>query len=623
MKTITSEILDHMFARAKERMLQDVWKENEIDSFMNDPVIRLFYGTCAEEIEKVHEEIFHVEQRLINKTLEYLLPEEFQTPLPAHAIFHAQPHDKLPESVVWPECQFKLFTLPDRKEFVFAPAGKFTVFHAEIGYMIFRDRFFQWNEGNRVQLISGEYSNSVQDDILWLGIKDLNKILPKEKLSIFFALRDLDNEQYTFLNALKYCKCLSADGQLIKTSSGLGSDDIEYWNNMMKQPDYIIYKMFQHPRNWYQNHYLSLNDLPARAPGAPAFPVEISKQFPAGELEKIKDDIYWIKFSFSNLLKESWIQQLYCSINCFPAMNLKLEQEVFDIGNLPLNILSISSDDFILTIRNVTGKVRTKQEEVNYMMVDPELRSILGREGEALFRRGSLGRINAGKLKNMLNLLMNILKEETVLLTKDGSKEDIDKLNRLNRAAADFETSIEIEKEKKGKYSGNVILRAYKDQNRAYVRFWTTAAEEANYIKPLTGEDAQKQCAVAYAPDVSAESVKLITSISGGKRQPTDEEYIDTLRKHLLSRDRIVTVEDIKAFCYEYFSPRKVNVEVKKATGQSKIPGHGLVRTIDIYIRLAEKCSIPEEEILYFKEELLQKLEQHSANVLPFRIEIS
>jgi hypothetical protein len=621
MKTITAEILDHMFAKAEERMLEDGWKEFEVSSFMNDPVIRLLYGSCAEELGKVQEEIYHVERRLINKTVEHLLPEEFQIPLPSHAIFHAQPVNKLMECQVWPECQFNLIKESKTREYVFAPAGNYTLSKAEVGYYVFRGRFFQFKEGNRIQIMNSENSTAVQDDILWIGIKDLNRVLPKDNISMFFSLPGSMNEQYAFLNALKYIKCYTADGQLIRTSPGLPSDDMDYWEKMLNQPDYMIYRMFQSTRNWYKKHYVTFYNLPQHKPDALSFPAELRSLFPKNELEQLKDDIYWIKFSFTNLLNINWIQQFYSSINCFPAMNLKLEQKLFDVEEMPVNIYPVSSDDFILTMRSVSGKVKMKQEELNYNIIDPESKNSVSREGEAIFRKGSLGRITTQKLKNMLNHLLAILREEIVLLTRDGTKDDILKLNRLNYAVIDFEKCLEIEKEKKSRYSGSVILKAYKDQSKVFVRYWTTASEDANLVKPIPGEDGLKQCEVSYAPDVSSESIRLITPTSGGRKQPTDEEYIDTLRKLLLTRNRIVTTEDVKVFCYEYFQPNKVNVEVFKSARQSSRPGHGIVRTIEIRIRFIEKIPFAKEELIFFREELLQKLEQHAANVMPFNVE--
>ncbi|MFZ4546119.1 MAG: hypothetical protein ACOYN4_01720 [Bacteroidales bacterium] len=622
MKIKTTELLEHMFARAEEIMLSEGWKEHEVSAFLSDPVIRLFYGSCAEELEGVYEEIYHVERRLINKTVEYLLPEEFQVPTPAHAIFKAQPIKKLDEGRVWPECQFTVRKDQRNKEFTFAPAGSFSVFHADVEYLVFRDKFYQNKDGNRIQIIGGDSANAFQDNILWLGIRDLNKSLPRDKMSFFFALPQSPNEQISFLNALRYSRCFSAEGELLNMSSGIGSYEPEVWSRMLKQPDQIVYRMLQATCNWYQKHFITLHDLTPKPPNAPLFPTEFKNRFPGNELEKITDDIFWVKFNFSNLLSERWVHLMFCSINCFPALNLRLEQKLFDVEESNINIYPISSDDFIMAINSIGGRIKGRDEELNYSLVDPELRNSANKEGEALFRRGSLGRITSGKLKVMLNHLLNVLKEEVILLTKEGTKEDIDKLNKLNRSAIEFEKCIEIEQEKKGKYSGSVMLRAFKDQSKVYIRFWTSVAEEANTLKPIAGEDGQKQCEISFAPDISTDSLRLITSSIGGKKQPTDEDYIDTLRKLLLTRGRIVTAEDIKAFCYEYFHPNQIKVEIQKKTQQSQRPGQGIERVIKISVKMASN-SFTDEELAFFKEELLLRLEQHSANVMPFIIEIS
>ena len=83
---MTSSILEKMLAYAEVWMANEQWSPDEIMVFKSDPVVRLLYGACAEEIGNVHEEIFHVKQRFIKETIEKLLPEEFHTPTPAHAI---------------------------------------------------------------------------------------------------------------------------------------------------------------------------------------------------------------------------------------------------------------------------------------------------------------------------------------------------------------------------------------------------------------------------------------------------------------------------------------------------------------------------------------------------------
>ena len=604
-------------------MYQDGCTQDEITVFKNDPVIRLFYGACAEEIGKVREEIYHVEQHLIKKTIQYLLPEEFHAPSPAHAVFQARVLDKMAECTIGPEYQFSVGKEEKSKaRFMFTPAGNYPIYQPEVEYIFFRNRLYQNGDEKMSLLLTGNSSLATQDDFFWIGIKDLNKILPKEKISLFFTMPLASLELYSFLSALKYCKCTVGNNP-VNAKVGLSGIDTDIRYRILKQPDYLINKIFQDARNWYQNHFITLSDLPRLTPGESPFPSEISTMFTPNDLVKIKGDIYWIKFSFSNLLKESWIQNLFCSINCFPAVNLKIEQEQFDIESMPINIFPISCEDFILTIKNISGKQRNQQEETDYHYLDARSRETVGLEGQAIFKKGSLRYLDPAKLKAMINHLSTLLKEETILLTKDGTKEDLTKLNRLSRALSEFENSIDTGSSNKRNISGSVILKPFKDQSKVFIRFWSTTGDAANQIKPLSPEEKQKQCEIVFGPDLKSEKVRLITTSTGGKSQPTEEKHLDTLRKLILTRGRIVTIEDIKAFCYEHFSGKKIIVEVSKSFVQSQNPGQGITRVIDVKITLLERGKFNTDEILQLKSELLLKLEQNSANLVPFRVEIA
>jgi hypothetical protein len=653
MKAITSSILEKMLAYAEVWMANEQWSPDEIMVFKSDPVVRLLYGACAEEIGNVHEEIFHVKQRLIKETIEKLLPEEFHTPTPAHAIVHARPLDKSGECKIGIDSQIIIKKQEDfSKDFVFTPAGYFTLSQAEVKYLVFRDSMYLLENDKKERLITSSSTFKFQSDVLWLGIRDLNRFLPKDKISLFFHLPQAGNDQHSFFTALKYCRCFAGNQplpvsngltleeaeirkkmlkqrksfsgvQISESGIGLLAEETDYRDKMLTDPDFMIYKLIQNVRDCYHKQYLTIYDLPKQLSGVSQVPEDLTRLFSEKELGQIKDDVTWLKFSFGNLLDEKWISQLYCSMNCFPALNLKLEKSDFNVESMPVNIFPVFSNDVVLCLNSVTGKVMNRPEESEYRMMEANPGRTVAREGDAIFRKGGLGRQDPRKLKNMLNLLSNLLKEETILLTKDGSREDLNKLNRLTRALNDFDTSIDGDRAQKVKHTGSMILKPYKYHSKIFIRFWTTAAEEGNLIRPIKGAEGEKQCELCYGPEIKPDSLRLITTSAGGKKKPSEEEHMDTVRKLILTRGRIVTIEDIKAYCYEQFSSFKVTVDVKKSVGQSKTPGHGLVRTIEIGIRFKEKNNLGEEELLMLKNELLQKLEQNSTNVMPFVITIS
>jgi hypothetical protein len=99
------------------------------------------------------------------------------------------------------------------------------------------------------------------------------------------------------------------------------------------------------------------------------------------------------------------------------------------------------------------------------------------------------------------------------------------------------------------------------------------------------------------------------------------EDRINSYRKALLSKGRVVSAEDIKAFCFEHFGKNLEKVEVTKGIASGTTAGTGFIRTIDIHLHLSKKgIQLSEEELKFLKEDLKIKLEEASINILPYRI---
>ena len=651
MKTLTTSLLDKMLAHADLLMANEQWTTEAINGFKSDPMIRMLYGACAEEIGNVHEELFHVKERLIKDTIEKLLPEEFHIPTPAHAIVTALPIEKVKEGKIGIDSQIIIKKQEnEEKDFVFTPAGYFSLSQAEVQYMVFRDSMYVIEKESKQKVLSGDPACKFQDDVLWIGIKDLDKVQTRDKLTFFFNLPQTGRDPHSFFTALKYVRCFAGDQPLV-VSTGLTSDeaemkkrmlqqrkstgnrqapdnkalteDTDYRERIIREPDFMIYKLMQNVRDWYHKQFLTIYDIPVKPSSASEMPEDFLRLFSSKDLDTIKGNIFWLRLSFGNLLDEKWISQLFCSMNSFPVLNLKLERNDYNVDSDSINIFPVYTEDIFLYLRSVIGKITNRDSESEYRLMETDPSQTVSLDGDAIFREGGLGRQDPRKLKHMLNMLSNLLKEETILLTKDGTRDDLKKLGHLTTALSEFEISINDDPLHKSKHTGSIIVKPYKYNNKIFINFWTTAAEEANQIRPGKGEDRERQCEVFYGPEIKQESVRLITTTQGGKRKPSDEEHLDTVRKLILTRGRIVTIEDIRAFCYEHFTSYKIAVDVKKSVGQSSTPGQGLVRTIEVSVRFLEKPVPGESMMALLKEELLLKLEQNSRNIMPYVITIS
>ncbi|MCD4732563.1 MAG: hypothetical protein K8R74_18330 [Bacteroidales bacterium] len=108
----------------------------------------------------------------------------------------------------------------------------------------------------------------------------------------------------------------------------------------------------------------------------------------------------------------------------------------------------------------------------------------------------------------------------------------------------------------------------------------------------------------------------------GGTDIKKDEDLMREFRYALLTKGKLVTIEDIRALCYAHFGNYAETVEAKKGVDIDTEPGSGLRRIIDITIQLKKDNELSPEEIKFLKEDLKQQLTERSLNILPYRITI-
>jgi hypothetical protein len=114
--------------------------------------------------------------------------------------------------------------------------------------------------------------------------------------------------------------------------------------------------------------------------------------------------------------------------------------------------------------------------------------------------------------------------------------------------------------------------------------------------------------------------VILVTNSFGGRQKLSKEEKLNKLRRTLLSKGRVVTMEDIKALCFEHFGSELSEVEIKKGVHLDPSPEKGLARSLDIYLTLDKQNKLTADDLQQKTDELKIRLKQESINLLPYRI---
>jgi len=147
------------------------------------------------------------------------------------------------------------------------------------------------------------------------------------------------------------------------------------------------------------------------------------------------------------------------------------------------------------------------------------------------------------------------------------------------------------------------------------INYWSTCAEEGNDIKAGTVLDCKDLFCIG-------KQVTLMTNTVGGLSKQNNKDRILAYRNALLTRGRIVTFADIKAFGFYHFKNSIEDIRIEKGTRKEVSVKAGFSRTVDIYIKTNSKeiTYLSKEEWTYLCDSFMKHLKNRSSNVFPYRI---
>jgi len=159
--------------------------------------------------------------------------------------------------------------------------------------------------------------------------------------------------------------------------------------------------------------------------------------------------------------------------------------------------------------------------------------------------------------------------------------------------------------------------RADESVGKAFmITYWSTCAEEGNDIKAGTALECKDDLFFV------SQSTTLMTNTAGGLNKQSNKDRILAYRNALLTRGRIVTFADIKAFGFNHFKSSIEDIRIEKGTRKEISVKAGFSRTVDVYIKTnpEEKQQLSDSEWSYLCDSFMKNLKSKSSNVYPYRI---
>jgi hypothetical protein len=603
--------------KIKSRMIRNaaqIWgfREPQAESSF-DPLVSLLLGACAFELEKISGEISNAESRIIERMVSILTPQPITSPSPAYAIACAKPCKS--NAKILPENQFfanlKVNDRFDRKsedkQIFFSPAGTFSLTNGNVRFLAAHKCMYEISDHQSKDILTENFRKSLPANSLFIGLELNDKATGK--VTFFF---DIVNEH---LKESFFTDFLSCQWKI----EGVPAEIRQGLRDVMQQDhsiDQLIQRNFDlsakfssHVNRYFSRHFVTLDLKEIYLSGKTdkiKIPEAIAVCINEKDLSNIPDNTIWIELVFPKPISDELIENLICSLNCFPVINRKLNDYSGSTRDL-LNIIPLHTDDTFFDLKSVTNS-NGEAYRINHFTSQSELP-----KGTALLRSDGVGRFDTRNATEYLNYLLELLKEESAAFNVIGSDMIASNLRELNQVIARLEKKMEDVQLEKGD-TAYLMIKPFDGDRQVFAEYWSTNTTLANNIRsgsPLN---------VYRSDDIDFNSARLMSTTEGGKDKPGTEARINTYRRYLQSGDRIVTVEDIKAICFERFGDLLAEVKVEKGIEKGSGRSEGFVRTIDILliIKKGHEMNIPEQNKI--KQDLLVLLEERSSNIFPFRI---
>jgi hypothetical protein len=216
----------------------------------------------------------------------------------------------------------------------------------------------------------------------------------------------------------------------------------------------------------------------------------------------------------------------------------------------------------------------------------------------------------------LLNYMLDVIRDESFAFSSLGIDLIESEINNLGQILARLEQKIPSDVQSENPVSF-LLLKPFSENETVFVEFWSTAGDLANQIP--SGSDVS----LYSDPGIRAENLKLVSTSRGGRDALKPAEQVFAFKEALISRGRVVTEEDIRAFCFSKLGSDIRKVLVQKGISVDQRPNMGLIRTIEILLKPADPKKPTAEEWEDICAELQVAVESRSAFTYPVKVKVN
>lgn len=547
----------------KERILRhamELWGVSNVRDM--DPVVDLLLEVFAYESNKLHQEIEQSDSRILHRLSRILIGNKWSLPKPAHALMTVTPNNG--------ECceldaedhfyaEKNIFGKGDVQFFI-TPLFSHKLIDGKIRALVYSDSIRLSTDGFNMPIRFLNPKNRLADYCFWVGI-DISKEVLQETDYVTFCIHPSDMSLLPFM---KMASFHDAKGNQLHVKTGLQVED-QYRNA----------HYFNEIRDFYSDLYFTvrLNEsAKAKQNCQQMFPGYISENDIIEEL----GSLLWIKIVFPEIFTKTHFENLEVYLNTFPVVNRQLVYKQHNFRTTGRIIpLKCPSRTHFLNIRSFQdNKGREYVNRLNQYEEEPT--------GIFSLYFGELERFDSDNARSLISKVLQLIKEDGNAFASMNPDALSTQLKELFNKITEIEKSLDTTLKEDNRIKAFVLSVPKKDASNAEIKYWSTSGSLAN------GFDERTLVQQFNIEKYDASGIMLRTRMQGGMTHDSEQDLINSLRYGLLSRERIISKEDIKNYILHQLGRYVDSIEVGNGVAISPDSKKGLIRVTEVKIKLGQ-----------------------------------
>lgn len=611
MKSALLESRDFSRERVKSRMLRraaELWgyAETDLDAF--DPLVALLIEACSVEFEHISGEIADTQNRLIDRLAQLLNPE-IDVAKPAFSIAQTRPVE--PQSEIHPQTQlFVKRTTGAAGDVFFSPVSTTTLVDGAIRYMAGGGTLFRLEDGiQKVPIAYAESPAIAPYQSLWLGLELADQVPSLSGVSFFFDWPN-QTERSNWYQYLPLGQWLMA-GQELKIQPGFaGATSIADDSSPLETEFNPVYKLEKQVLSLWNCAFITIEAAPAfrQLPNQrQTFPAVFQDWFSDRDLRSLKEPLWWIEVRLPHNLPPEALTGLLCAINAFPVLNRRLHKLTYRLQQ-NLNIVPLETERSFLAMKEVRNNQKIAFKSI-------PLGNLLDLEINTYTLQYGVNRFDDRSARTVLTNLQDLIRDESASFTALGEDFLGAVIRELNQTLARLEAKV-AQKTQKGDPVPYLVVKPKQAGDTIFIEYWTCDGEAANRLP------AGSRLMPYAESSLRKEGSFLLTTSIGGRERMKESEKINQYKRALLTRNRVVTLEDVRIACMAELGRSVRSVAVEKSFLLSSSPSAGFQRCVRVTLTPSPSSGYTPAEWQQRSEQLRISLESQSVSNLPYQVVI-